>query len=124
MFRVTDIIPEDLPKCSGMWCELDTQMGTEMAIYDHPVLFSPGYGRFVTDLSKATLRFDLPRAWSANGQPISKPTMRKDSTPMTPEEARHWLNEGNLPLQKQRLALETIIEMSELLDTEQESNDR
>ena len=75
MRTFADMTSEERAQCRGMWCEIDTPMGTELAIYDQlrwtkePTLLEPEYGYFETDLSKVTPRPDLPRAWNADGTP-------------------------------------------------------
>lgn len=75
MRTLADMTPQERARCRGMWCEIDTPVGPELAIYDQsrwtkePTLFEPEYGYFETDLSKVTPRPDLPRAWQADGQP-------------------------------------------------------
>ena len=75
MTTLADMTPEERAHCRGMWGDVETPVGTEMAIYDQsrwgqePTLFEPGYGHFEADFSKATPRFDLPRAWNPDGTP-------------------------------------------------------
>ena len=75
MKTLADMSSQERAQCQGMWCEIDTPMGPELAIYNQsrwtkePTLFEPGYGHFEADLSKATPRFDLPRAWHPDGTP-------------------------------------------------------
>lgn len=75
MKTLADMTPQERAQCQGMWCEIDTPMGTELAIYDQlrwtkePTLLEPEYGYFEADLSKVTPRPDLPRAWAPDGTP-------------------------------------------------------
>lgn len=73
---LADMKPKERPGCRGMWCDVETPIGTEMVIY-HPsqltnekTLLNPGYGHFEAELSKITPRFDLPRAWNPDGTPV------------------------------------------------------
>lgn len=75
MTTLADMTPQERSEYRGMWCEIYTPAGPELAIYDQlrwtkePTLFEPEYGHFEADLSKVTPRFDLPRAWNPDGQP-------------------------------------------------------
>lgn len=68
-----DMTEKQRAECRGMWCDVETPVGTERAIYDQsrwtqePTLFEPGYGHFEADFSKVTPRYDLPRAWNSDG---------------------------------------------------------
>lgn len=72
----SQMTPEERTECRGMWCDIETPVGTERAIYDQarwtqkPTLFDPGYGYFEVDLSKVTPRFDLPRTMMPDGTPV------------------------------------------------------
>lgn len=72
---LADMTVQERKECVGMWCEIATPVGSELAIYDQsrwtkkPTLFEPEYGYFETDLSKVTPRPDLPRAWNPDGTP-------------------------------------------------------
>lgn len=72
-----DMTPEERADCVGMWCDIETPMGTETVIYDQsrwtkgPTLFEPEFGHFDVDLSDITPRFDLPRAWMPDDKPVS-----------------------------------------------------
>lgn len=73
---LAEYTPEERQEMGGMWCDLETPMGTEMVIYDQSrwsketTLLEPGFGHFGADLSKVTPRFDLPRAWNPDGTPL------------------------------------------------------
>lgn len=77
MTTLADMTPEERAEMQGIWCDYQTPCGTELAIYS-PIrvskietLLDPGFGHFgVEDLSRVTPRFDLPRAWAPDGNPV------------------------------------------------------
>ena len=71
MTTLADMAPEERPHCRGMWCDYQTPVGVHTAIYETgTTLFEPGYGGFKVSLHHITPRFDLPRAWTPDGQPV------------------------------------------------------
>lgn len=106
MTTLADMTPEQRQQCVGMWCDIETPMGTETVIYDQsrwtkgPTLFEPGFGHFDVDLSDITPRPDLPRAWRVDGTP-TKGMWEYDTLPAddaanpTSKEIvdRHWISE-------------------------------
>ena len=75
MKTLSDMTVQERAEYRGTWCEIDTPVGPELAIYDQsrwtkePTMLKPGHGYFEADLSKVTPRPDLPRAWNPDGTP-------------------------------------------------------
>lgn len=76
MRTLADMTSQERANCRGMWCE--TAMSKALFIYmaddqdneEKAVVVNPkSQFRTVTPLRALTPRFDLPRAWQADGQP-------------------------------------------------------
>lgn len=80
---LADMTPEEINQCRGMWCDCDDDEGNiylyvfngmrgKDAIFTTPGIVQGGGGPGWTlpDFGKLiTPRFDLPRAWNADGTP-------------------------------------------------------
>lgn len=67
---LADMTQDECETCHGMWVSYTTPVGDEIAIYlGGTTLFEPGYGAFKMPHACITPRYDLPRAWNADGTP-------------------------------------------------------
>lgn len=78
---LADMTPEEREQCVGMWCDLETNKGTQQVVLyrmieEHetgPVAyrlsFTSRHEILGFDPGKLTPRFDLPRAWEPDGTP-------------------------------------------------------
>ncbi|MDK4338314.1 hypothetical protein [Corynebacterium accolens] len=78
MKTLADMSPEERARCRGMWCDFpDPDERTNLAIYVDDSLKHQGFCELIHEgqLGRLTIpenltpRFDLPRAWTPNGQP-------------------------------------------------------
>lgn len=75
---LTDMTPEERAQCHGMWCDVvrhDKPAVLHDCFFPSPGrhgagLYSPSDGSYFYSAAKnVTPRFDLPRAWNADGTP-------------------------------------------------------
>lgn len=78
MTTLADMTPEERARYRGMWCDFpDPDERTNLAIYVDDSLKHQGFCELIHEgqLGRLTIpenltpRFDLPRAWQADGQP-------------------------------------------------------
>lgn len=70
MRTLADMTPQERSQCRGMWVTYQSPMGEHQAIYEAgSTLLEPGYGRFKIPLKNITPCYDLPRAWTPDGDP-------------------------------------------------------
>ncbi|MDK4337685.1 hypothetical protein [Corynebacterium accolens] len=78
MTTFADMTPQERAQCQGMWCDFpDPDERTNLAIYVDDSLKHQGFCELIHEgqLGRLTIpenltpRFDLPRAWTPNGQP-------------------------------------------------------
>lgn len=78
MKTLADMTPEERAQCRGMWCDFpDPDERTNLAIYVDDSLKHQGFCELIHEgqLGRLTIpenlipRFDLPRAWTSDGQP-------------------------------------------------------
>lgn len=75
---LADMTVEERANCRGMWCDTAFGLGILEAIEEHPEegdafcrFQHPATGKWHTEgFTTVTLRFDLPRAWTPDGQPV------------------------------------------------------
>ena len=85
MTTLADMTPEQRAECVGMWCYIFEQLDEPpveegiiagyredddrrtLVIIDHP---HPDAGKWGHELNEVSPRFDLPRAWQPDGQPV------------------------------------------------------
>lgn len=84
MTTLADMTEEERTNCIGMWCYIferlneppiyegiiagyrESDNGRILVVVDHP---HPDAGKWGYGLNEVAPRFDLPRAWDADGQP-------------------------------------------------------
>lgn len=84
MRTLADVTEEERANCTGMWCYIferldeppvnegiiagyrESDNGRALAIIDHP---HPDAGKWGYGIDEVVPRFDLPRAWAADGTP-------------------------------------------------------
>lgn len=73
MKKLSELIPEQLEQCIGMWVETAGSLFILQSIEQREAaLISPtGIHPMYEALGQITPRFDLPRAWAPNGSPIT-----------------------------------------------------
>lgn len=69
--KLSDLIPEQLEQCIGMWVETAGSLFIVQSIEQREAaLISPtGIHPMYEALGQITPRFDLPRAWTPQGEP-------------------------------------------------------
>ena len=79
MTTLADMTEEERAQCRGMWCDFpDPDERTNLAIYVDDSLKHQGFCELIHEGQLGTLtipenltpRFDLPRAWNPDGQPV------------------------------------------------------
>ena len=77
MRTLADMTPQERSHCRGMWCDTAFGLGILEATEEHPEegdafgrFQHPAHGTWHTEaFTTVTPRFDLPRAWTMEGQP-------------------------------------------------------
>ena len=82
MTTFADMTQDERVQCKGLWCSYETPTGKRAAIiYEFPlgdireketVLFDPLWGYVRYKNIDITLRDDLPRVWTPDGQPAQE----------------------------------------------------
>ena len=90
MTSLADMTPAQREQCIGMWVEcdeckaLDVGLSILDTLYEHEaLLMGPNMHPHDVELESITPRWDLPRAWQADGKPVEMDVEGADYRPGT-----------------------------------------